>query len=70
MQFSKFNNPSKRKATIRRKQDYYSLKTCVVVYVKKTGEMVEKKYFNKYGTAESYVNTYKDSDNLDAFILF
>lgn len=35
MQFSKFNNPSKRKATIRRKQDYYSLKTCVVVYVKK-----------------------------------
>lgn len=70
MQFSKFNNPSKRKATIRRKQNYYSLKTCVIVYVKTSGEMIEKKYFKNYETAENYVNTYKDSDKLGAFILF
>lgn len=69
MKFSKYNNPAKKRAIANAKARARAQKPyAVIVYNKKSGEMIEKKRFSTYDNATDYASIYTNSENLGAFI--
>lgn len=71
MQFTKFNNPAKKRAVARRKQaNLKRLPYVVVVMTQKDWDVVEKKRFARLEDAQAYASIYDDNTVLEADVRF
>lgn len=71
MQFTRFNNPSKKRAAARRKQaNLKRLPYVVVVMTRKDWDVVEKKRFARLEDAQAYASVYENDAFLQADVRY
>lgn len=71
MKFTKYNNPSKKRAAIRRKQAYFEKNNVVVVVMRRDNwDVVEKQRFANIDSAKAYAANYDDNKTLFADVRF
>lgn len=71
MQFTKFNNPAKKRSAARREQaNLKRLPYVVVVMTRKDWDVVEKKRFARLEDAQAYASIYDDNTVLEADVRF
>ncbi len=71
MQFTKYNNPAKKRAAARRKQaNLENFPYVVVVMTRKDWDVVEKKRFARLEDAQAYASIYDDNTALEADVRF
>lgn len=71
MKFTKYNNPAKKRAAIRRKQAYFEKNNTVVVVMRRDNwDVVEKQRFSNFESAKAYASIYDNNKTLFADIRF
>ena len=71
MKFTKYNNPAKKHAAIRRKQAYFEKNNVVAVVMRRDNwGVVEKQRFSNIDSAMTYASTYENDKTLFADVRF
>lgn len=71
MKFTKYNNPTKKRAANRHKQAYFEKNNVVVVVMRRDNwDVVEKHRFSNVDSAMAYAATYDSDKTLFADVRF